>query len=179
VSTTLAPASPLAAPAGTHPGGRAGRRPRRGPVTGPVAGAAATPVDPAALAHGFARLFLEVESGRRPAAQLEPLVDRVLYARLATVWVRPGPVPQLRGVFAAPAAPGCYEAVALVRRGDRCAAVALRLRRTPHGWRVDAVARPEDGPLPPPAWEVVPDDAGADDEPDGVGVDEPSFPARQ
>jgi hypothetical protein len=152
----VAPSRP-AGPAGTRPSGRAGQSPRR---DRPAA-------DPAGLARSFLRLFLEVEAGQRPAGHLVPLLHPELHARLARVWVRPGPAAVLLTVAGGHAAAGCYEAVGLVRRGRRTTAVAIRLRRTGRRWCVDALARPEQGELPAPAWPVP---RPEEDEGDAIGT---------
>jgi hypothetical protein len=114
------------------------------------------------MATGFVALFLEVEAGRRPRAQLRPFMTPMLYAQLAEVWVRtgtPGTVVAVR-VAAHDASRG--DAVAIVRRGHRYGSIGVGVVRTRAGWVVDVVARPEDGALPPPAYPVPteePDDS--------------------
>lgn len=148
-----------AEPAGNAPGGRAGRGPTSPPASSRPAGARSDREGQLRrLTHGFTALFLEVEAGRRPRRHLEPLMTPLLYARLAPVWVRggwPGRVIAVRGMAGADHA---YEAVAVVRRGARYGALGLRLVRTGEGWRVDEVARPEEGPLPPPEFLPPPDE---------------------
>lgn len=149
---------PVAGGAGAHPAGPAGTRPRS---RTDAPGAAASRV--AALARGFVSLFLEVESGRRPRRQLAPLMTPMLYARLSEVWVRGGIPGCVLSVQVAGDGPSGVDVVAVVRRGARCGAVALRLVRSPRGWLVDDVAMPEHGPLPLPAYPVPVDQAEEDD----------------
>lgn len=149
----------VAGPAGAHPAGPAGKGPRnRADAPQPT-----LRVPVATLARGFVALFLEVESGRRPRAQLEPLMTPMLYARLSGVWVRGGVPGSVLSVRVASAGPACVDVVALVRRGPRCGAVALRLMRSPRGWVVDDVALPEHGPLPLPTY-PVPNEPDEEDE---------------
>lgn len=119
------------------------------------------PVDDAALQRmtsAFATLFVEVEAGLRPRRQLRRLMCPKLYAQLADVWVRPhlphARVSQVRG--SRPAAHR-YEAVATLWRDERAGALALSLRRSRSGWRVEMLARPEEGPPPALAFDW-PDD---------------------
>ena len=140
----------------------------RGPRSRPPRPAARTavrqlrPPTPSArlaeMARAFAVLFLEVEAGARPRWQLRPLMTPVLFARVSRVWVRPHLSPgRLGRILGDQPVEGRYEAVATVHRPGRSSALAFRLQAGPGGWRVDDLARPEDGPLPdPPApW---PDD---------------------
>lgn len=107
------------------------------------------------MAKAFATLFLEVEAGLRPRKQLRNLMCPVLYARLEEVWIRDDPEPaRLLRVLGGRDAPGCYDVVCTVARGGRVTALAFRLRRGVDGWKVDDLARPEDGPLPDPAYPV-------------------------
>ena len=113
----------------------------------------------ARMARAFAVLFLEVEAGQRSRQQLQRLMCPVLFARLDQVWVRPDAAPgRVLAVHGVAVTPGRYEAVAVVERGARVGALALTLRRGTWGWRVDAIARPEDGPLPEPAYPVPRDE---------------------
>lgn len=146
-------------PAGSGPGGRAGHGPTSSPTRpGAAATASAAEAELRRLVGAFAALFLEVEAGRRPRRHLEPLLTPLLWARLAPVWVRrddPGCVVAVQGMLGAG---GTFDAVAVVRRGVRFGALGLRLVHTRRGWRVDEVARPEDGPLPPPEHVPPPDE---------------------
>ena len=169
-STRLRPPAPGP---GTGPAGPAGRRP-------PARGRAAR--DPrkrlTAMTHGFVGLFLEAEAGRRPRAQLRPLMTPMLYARLAEVWVRPGTPGTVVSVCVAQHTADRADAVAVVRRGPRWGAIGVGLVRTASGWLVDTVARPEDGSLPPPAYPVPADegDDGADELPPLPVATAPSLP---
>jgi hypothetical protein len=130
----------------------AGRAPRGRADVRPVARRRLAAPDPRdVLAARFATLFCEVEAGQRPRRHLRPLMSPLLYAKLADVWVRggePGVVIAVRGHALSSTV---YEAVVVVRRGAHCGAIALRLTQHESAWRVDEVARPEDGPLPMPA----------------------------
>ncbi len=150
----------------------------------PAGRASARRLDPReALAAGFAALFCEVQAGVRPRRLLRPFVTPLLQARLSYLRVHAGVPATVLGVAGSAVGPGIYEAVALVRRDGRCGAVALRLIRTPAGWRVDDVARPEDGPLPELRFPTDSDDfdggdggdgndgRGLDGAPDGPGTD--------
>lgn len=144
-------------PAGPGPSGPAGRRPQ------PRRAAAPGKCRLSDLARNVAQLYLEVEAGRRPAAQVARLLDQRLSYQLEGVWVRgpasPGRVVRVNGRLTHAE---CYEAVALVRRGERFGALALQLRRRDGRWAVTEASRPEDGPLPPPPYEFD------EDEPDGL-----------
>lgn len=146
--------------AGSAPAGGAGRRPaNEHPGRRPTAGSLRD------LAARFAVLFLEVEAGHRPRRQLAPLMTPLLYARVSEVWVRagaPGTVTSVRGDAAGS---DRYEAVAVVRRGQRFGALAFQLRRTASGWRVDDLIRPEDGRLPAPPYPVPIDEPDSFDVP--------------
>lgn len=102
--------------------------------------------DPARLAGLVARLFLEVERGRRPLAQLEPLMTRDLFARLRAalppVSERSAPS-SVVAVYACPGGDRCDAAV-VVRRGARVGSLAVRLERRGQVWRIAELARPED-----------------------------------
>ena len=155
----VAGAGGAAGAAGAHPAGPAGTRPRSR-IEAPQA---APGPRIATLARGFVTLFLEVESGRRPRAQLAPLMTPMLYARLSEVWVRGGAPGSVLSVQVAASGAAGADVVALVRRGARCGAVALRLVRSPRGWLVDEVALPEHGPLPLPAYPVPAEEREEDD----------------
>lgn len=106
--------------------------------------------DPARLASLLVRVWLEVRAGRRPLAQLAPLVAPAARRRLAA---------QLRGPTAAavPAAarvrtvrtyapgPDAHEACVLVDQGGRTTAVAVRLERHRGAWRAVELTAPEAG----------------------------------
>jgi hypothetical protein len=114
-----------------------------------------------AMATSFASLFLEVEAGQRPREQLACVMDPRLWTRLAPTWVRPctrGRVRTIHGVRDQ----GVYDAVVIVQRGSRVTALSLRLGRTPAGWRVEEIARPEEGPLPDLALDWTEDGEGED-----------------
>lgn len=163
---------PPGRPPASGPVGPAGRRPRPGgpaagaragrsaPVRQPGAAARALSVaqrNPDTLAHAFAHLYLEVESGRRPAQQLARLMDPVLHARLESCWVRLGRPPgTVRRVRTTMVHGNRIDAVAVVQRGRRAGAIMLTMHRLDGRWCVTYAARPEDGPLPPPPFPVCP-----------------------
>ena len=146
--------------AGTRPAGPAGTRPgtRSGTRTDSCA----------VLAARFAALFCEVEAGRRPRRHLAPVMAPLLYARVLDSWVRGGEPGVVLRVGGGPVSADVYEAVAVVRRGERIGAIAIRLVHRRGGWRVEDLARPEDGPLPPSPYPVLDDD---DDALSGLGFD--------
>lgn len=145
---------PGSGPSGRGPGGPAGRRPA------PTGARPRLPASetPEALAADFARLYLEVECGRRPARQLARLMDPVLHARLEAIWVRPGPPGRVLALCAQRSETGRVDAVVVVRRGERSGALALTLSRRGGRWLVTTAVRPEDGPLPPAPFSAPPDD---------------------
>jgi len=111
------------------------------------------------MAKQFAALFCEVEAGHRPRRQLAPLMSPLLYARVFDLWIRRNRVaPVVVSVRGAAVSATVYEAVVLVRRGDRVGALALRLVQRHGRWRVEDLARPEDGPLPPAPFPVLDDE---------------------
>jgi hypothetical protein len=113
--------------------------------------------DPERLVAAVARAVLEVEVGRRPLSQLEPVLSPAVLARLSRrddrvrrraravgePLVGPGAAVVVR-VLVQPVHADAYEAVALVRRGGRVVSVAMRAERWRGGWRVVELARPED-----------------------------------
>lgn len=148
-------------PSGAHPAGGPGRRPAgpAGPRPDGGPGRRRTrsgQLD--ALVESFAQLYLEVESGRRPPAQAKPFLLPKLAAQLEQVWVRPGVPGHVVRVTGVRAAVDAYEAVAVVRRSARAGAIAIRLVRRGGRWVVAEASRPEDGPLPEPAYGFPDDD---------------------
>jgi len=102
--------------------------------------ARATLPAPGQAAARVALAVCEVEAGMRPYGQLERLCHRSLHASLAGR-VRRGGGPavtatSLRRVVTQEHTPGLAEAVVLVRRGPRLAAIALRLDAAPGHWQV-------------------------------------------
>lgn len=141
-------------PAGRGPEGPAARGPRplRPPARVPDEGQARL----RRMAAGFSQAFLEVESGRRTRTQLDRVLCPQLAFKLADRWVRHGPPGKVVTTHGMLVAPHRYEAVAVVRRGDRFGALVIVLVRIGGAWRVADAARPEDraqGPPPPPAQE--------------------------
>ncbi len=103
--------------------------------------------DPARLAALVARVFLEVETGRRPLAQLRELLSPELYAHLRG---QTGATPRCTGARNVVRATvsrvdaDTYDAAVVVRRGARAGSLALRLERRDGAWQVVELARPED-----------------------------------
>lgn len=156
------PANPRpGGPAGTRPAGAAGTHPR---------GRGSAPAGSAAVAHrrhlvtAFVQLFLEVEAGCRPPRHLAPLLAPMLYARLSRVWYRGGRPGRVVSVSVIGSGAEVFDAIAVVQRGPRSGAVSLRVARGAGGWRVEDLARPEDGELPGPAYRVALEDLTADDD---------------
>lgn len=103
--------------------------------------------DPERLARAVAHAFLEVEAGRRPLAQLERILAPALWQRLSQLTIRSGPGPTGNAIIAVQgqrAGDDAFDAAVVVRRGDRCGVIALRLERRGTAWRVVELARPED-----------------------------------
>lgn len=117
----------------------------------PADGRPGSQPDPRRLATVVAKLFLEVEQGRRPLPQLEPLMCPELYGRLRRT-VTPqhptrGPRHGTVAVLSAhvyPAEDDAYDAAIVVRRGGRAGSLALRIQRQSGAWRVVELGRPED-----------------------------------
>jgi hypothetical protein len=160
-----------------NPGGPAGARPAGAAGTRPAGAAGSHPrmrsnpgsgLDGAEhrkyLVTAFVELFLEVEAGRRPPQQLRPLLAPMLYARLNRVWHRGGPPGRVVSVSVIAGGADCFDAIAVVVRGRRSGAVSLRLARGAGRWRIEELARPEDGPLPGPEHRVALDDRCDDDD---------------
>lgn len=183
------PASPLPAPrpqsvptgpAGARPAGPAGARPLGGAGSHPgmrrgAPSATQTAAHRRQLTAAFVELFLEVEAGCRPPRHLAPLLSPMLYARLSRVWYRGGQPGRVISVSVLGGGPDAFDAIAVVRRGDRSGAVSLRLVRGPQRWRIEELARPEDGALPGPAHRVALHDDVDDDDAavPAVGLREP------
>lgn len=124
-------------PAGGAPAGPAGRGPRRSARDHDEDGLLLD------LARRFATAYLEIEAGRRDPRQL-----------MAAGWARnpsrraishpattPGRVVSVAGTRTLP---GRFDAVAMVRRGDRLGALAIHLSRHEHDWVVVDARCPED-----------------------------------
>ncbi|MBA2730968.1 MAG: hypothetical protein H0U48_09500 [Euzebyaceae bacterium] len=141
--------------AGPGPSGGAGRRPPSlGPTPAGPRGRQSLPL----LAAAFATLYCEFEAGRRPRRHLTSMATPLLVARLAAASVRPSTPATVARVLVVPVESDTAEAVVVVRRGERYTALALRLVRTGDGWRIDDVARPELGGLPPPPFPMPADE---------------------
>jgi hypothetical protein len=92
------------------------------------------------VAARIAVAVCEVEAGMRPFGQLERACHPSLHASLAARVARgSGPMvtaTSLRRVVTQEHTPGLAEAVVLVRRGGRVAAIAMRLDAAPGFWQV-------------------------------------------
>ena len=113
----------------------------------------ATTPDPDRLARLLVRVWLEVRHGRRPFAQLSPLVAPALRRRLLTQLPR-RPIlngaPRIRigrVIACRPSADVC-EAAVLVEHAGRTTAVAVRLERHRGAWRAVELTAPEAGLRP-------------------------------
>jgi hypothetical protein len=128
---------------------RRAQRGRPGAVDRPD-GRPSPPPDPARLAVLLVRLTAEVAAGRRPVAQLEPLLAPTLLRRLAAQ-LRPGierpqEPPHVRRVVVAPPTPtGAVETTVLLEAGGRITALAVRLERHRGLWRATELTAPESG----------------------------------
>lgn len=109
--------------------------------------------DPDRLARLLVQVWLEVVHGRRPFAQLHPLVTPALRRRLVAQLPR-RPIldgaPYIRVRRVVPCAPSddVYEASVLVERQGRTTAVAVRLERHRGAWRAVELTAPEAGLAP-------------------------------
>ncbi|MBW3621520.1 MAG: hypothetical protein KY461_14850 [Actinobacteria bacterium] len=117
--------------------------------------------DPERLVAAVARAVLEVEVGRRPLSQLEPVLSPAVVGRLAvrddrirrtaktlrSPLVGPDATTVVRVLGQRPSE-DAFEAVVLVRRFGRVLAVAMRAERYRGSWRIVELARPEDAPAP-------------------------------
>jgi hypothetical protein len=96
--------------------------------------------DPARAATRFALALCEVEAGMRPAAQLERSCHHSLYEKLEERVRRSGgptvSVHSLVDVITQQQAQGLVDAVVLLHRGERVAAVTMRLDAAPGHWQV-------------------------------------------
>jgi hypothetical protein len=101
--------------------------------------------DPLPRAGLLTRALLEVISGIRPAGQLAPWVSPAVLATLhrmvAGRITRPAPA-ALRRVLVSEPVPGVAEVTAVVQRGVRAEALALRMEAVDGRWIVTALQRP-------------------------------------
>ena len=114
------------------------------PSTGHAGCSPATVPSLLGLVAGFVAVYLEVEAGDRPRRHLRDLMVSDAYLRIGSRvpgTARPRAVVRLRGRLTTS---DRFDAVVLLRDGERVGALAVGLRRTPTGWRVADVARPED-----------------------------------
>ncbi|MCA1823296.1 MAG: Rv3235 family protein [Mycobacteriales bacterium] len=96
----------------------------------------------AARATMMVRAVLEVLAGDRPAAQLMRWASDEVYADLERRAARRGPRPwaaTLRNVHISEPAPGVAEIAAVIRRGTRVAALAMRMEGLDGRWLLTAV----------------------------------------
>lgn len=113
----------------------------------------ATAPDPERLARLLVRVWLEVRHGRRPFAQLSPLVAPALRRRLLTQLPRRpildgAPCIRVVRVIGCRPQPDVYEAAVLVERDSRTTAVAVRLEQHYGAWRAVELTAPEEGLRP-------------------------------
>jgi hypothetical protein len=105
---------------------------------------------PATVAGGIAMALLEVEAGCRSVAQLERVCTPELWSVLEqTVLRRGGPFPAgnaLLRVHCQENWPGRADAVAVVRRGARVQAMAMRLDASGGRWVLTALEVLRSGP---------------------------------
>lgn len=132
-----------------------------------------TSPDPHRLAGLLVQVWGEICSGRRPFAQLRPLVAPALRRQLFAQLPR-GPALQggstirIRRVIGCTPSPDACEASVLVERDGRTTAVAVRLERHRGAWRAVELTAPEAGlrplttasspehaPRPPDAFDEV------------------------
>lgn len=110
--------------------------------------------DPERFARLLVQVWFEVRSGRRPFAQLAPLVAPALRRRLLSRLPRvPNPrhVPPsvaIRRVVVTSPSESAYEMCVLIEHGERVTAVALRLERHHGVWRAVEMTAPEAGSEP-------------------------------
>jgi hypothetical protein len=134
-----------AGPAGPGPVGPAGRGPaapehaEADALSGPLQDDLRLLV----LARHFAAAYLEVEAGRRDGRQLAGLVTRRLALRLAGLPVDSFVAGRVQSVAGARSRSDRFDAVAVVRRGQRYGAIAIRIIRLRGRWLVDQAGRPE------------------------------------
>lgn len=126
---------------------------RPGSATTPTTPRKATAPDPDRLARLLVRVWLEVRHGRRPFAQLSPLVTPALRRRLLTQLPRRpvldgAPCIRIGRVIACQPLPDVYEAAVLVERDRRTTAVAVRLEQHRGVWRAVELTAPEEGLSP-------------------------------
>lgn len=117
----------------------------------PDARPAARP-DPARLAGLLVLAWSEVLDGRRPFAQLAPLlspaIERRLAAQLAAERGRAPRGVRIRRVVTGAQVPGTCEASVVLEWSGRVSAVAVRLERHRGAWRVVELTAPEAGMHP-------------------------------
>jgi hypothetical protein len=96
--------------------------------------------DPAAAVRAIALAICEVEAGLRSASQLERVCHHSLWQAVADRVQRSGGPPvsaaSVLRVQVQELQPGLADAVAVVRRGQRAAFVALRLEAVPGRWEL-------------------------------------------
>lgn len=90
----------------------------------------------------FARLYLEVETGRRSPRALRDHATPALWRQLHATHFHHGPMPRI-GAVDYNTDGTTLRAAVTVYRGGVPAALALTFRRTETGWRLAAVEAPE------------------------------------
>jgi hypothetical protein len=100
--------------------------------------------DPQAVGRRLVTLTLEAFAGRRPVAQLRPLVSPGVFTALTErprpVWCTAGTAPLLiSSVRVCEPVDGVAEVSAVARRGGRAHAVAARLEGLDGRWRCTAL----------------------------------------
>lgn len=119
--------------------------------------------DPVRLAGLLARAWLEVRDGRRPLAQLDPLLSPAVRRRLTGQLATPAPrngrdgrnPPRVRRLIASTPAEGVREVTVLVEQSGRTTAIAVRMERHRGRWRAVELTAPETGLAPLPTGSVV------------------------
>lgn len=98
--------------------------------------------DPRPRAATLARALLEALAGDRPLGQLMRWTTPEVFAQLEPLVAPRGSRPwsaNVRKLFVAEPAPGVAEVTAVVQRGPRCGALALRLEGLDGKWLVTAL----------------------------------------
>ena len=98
--------------------------------------------DPRPRAATLARALLEALSGDRPLGQLMRWTTPEVFARLEPLVAPAGSRPwvaNVRKVFVTEPTPGVAEVTAVVQRGPRCGALALRMEGLDGKWLVTAL----------------------------------------
>lgn len=107
------------------------------------------------LAAAVARAWLEIEAGRRPLAQLTPLLSPAVASRLRQRLTNSGrvlapPVQAVRSLRPSWSSPTACDVAVIVQRAARVGALAIRLEVHRGSWRVVELVAPEWGQRPLP-----------------------------